>query len=144
LTFADTTKLRVLYHVVQDFGGRSKFIVFYGPSSPHTYDAIEFLAGAYKQYIDTMPSSEAGSEGSQSFTKSSELMFTGRIFIYYEDSLMLAQLGKLAEAYGQNGIGVEFRSTSYATAVWGSIRSGDVKAPPQYELHDGIPVLAAK
>ena len=88
-----------------------------------------------------MPSAEAGGRGSQSFTKSTELVFTGRIFIYYEDSLTLAQLGKLAEVFAQNGSSPEFRSTSYAAAVWSSIRSGDVKAPPRYDLHDGLPQL---
>jgi hypothetical protein len=142
LTFSGDTNLRILYNIVQDFGSRSKFIIFYIPSSQHTYDAIEFLADGYKQYINTtMPYSESGGEGVQSFTKSSELIFTGRIFIYYENPLTVAQLGKLAELYNQHGVSPEFRSTQYALAVWNSIRSGDAKAPPQYELHDNLPRL---
>jgi hypothetical protein len=142
LTFADNTVLRILYHAIQDFGNRSKFMVFYIPASPHTYEAIDFVAGAYRQYLDTIPLSESGTEGGQSSTKSSELIFTGRIFVYYEDSLTLAQLGKLSETYTKNGSSPEFRSTAYALTVWSSIRSGSAKAPPRYELRGGLPRLA--
>jgi hypothetical protein len=145
LTFADNTTLRFFYKIIQDFGSRSKFLVLYIPQSLHAYDAIEFLAEGYKQYLDTtMPYAESGGVGVQSFTKSSELIFTGRIFIYYENALTLTQLGKLTEAYTKNGSSPEFRSTTYALAVWSSIRSGDVKAPPRYELRDGMPQLVGE
>lgn len=139
LTFQDHTKLRLLYKVIQDYGSRSKFAIFYVPSSPHTYDAIEFLSSGHKQYIDLPFGADTGSAHSPSITKTSELVFTGRLFIYHEDTLTLSQLGKLAETYEKEKVNPEFRTTSYALAVWDSIRSGIITPPPRYEIKDGLP-----
>ena len=81
---------------------------------------------------------ETSSAGVQNSTKSSDLVFTGRIYIYYETALTLAQLGELDSTFRKNNTSPEFRSNAYALAVWSSIRSGDIRPPQRYELHDNL------
>ena len=142
LTFPNNEQLRFFYSVNEDHGSRAKFMSFYIPDSQRTYEAIEFLATGYKQYISLPIGFETGGAHSPSSTRSDELIFTGRVFIYHEKSLTLSQLGKLADIYANQHLTPEFRSTSYALSVWESITHGNTKPPAEYELRDGIPQIA--
>jgi hypothetical protein len=138
LTIGENEKLRIFYNVNQDFSSHSKFISFYIPASSHTFSAISFLASGYKQYLNTRLQAEVGGSGVLNITKSGDLVFTGRIYIYYETPLSLEQLGALDAEYKTNNLSPEFRTTAYALAVLSSIRAGDIKPPPQYELRDNL------
>lgn len=139
LTFDPSAKLRIFYTVIEDYGSQSKFVSFYIPQSSSAYEAIKFLATGYKEYLEVPLLAEVGSAHSLSVTKSSDLLFTRRIFIYHENHLTLSQLGELNTLYEKENIRPEFRSSPYALAVWESIRSGSVKPPPKYEIKDGLP-----
>jgi hypothetical protein len=139
LTFKNNTILRIFYQIHDDYGNRSKFLSFYIPPSPHTYEAIEFLATGYKKHLNLPIKLESGDTSSPSVTKSSELVFTGRVFIYYETTLTLSELGKLDDVYRKQGLSPRFYTTPYALSAWESIRSGNAKPLPKYELRDGIP-----
>jgi hypothetical protein len=143
LTRKDAT-FRFFYQVIEDFGSNSKFISFYIPSSPYAYEAIEYLVTGYKLYINPPLQADSGGSYTPAITKSEDLVFTSRIFLYCEDTFTLPQLGKLAERYEQEKLKPEFRTTSYALAVWDSIRTGNAVAPPQYEIRDGLPRMVSK
>lgn len=139
LTLKNDTKLRIFFQINEDYGNRSKFMSFYIQSSPQTYEAIEFLAATYRKYLNATLNVEEGGVASSSVTKTSELVFTGRVFIYHEDTLSLSELGKLSDLYQSRGLSPQFLTTPYAISVWESIRSGSSKPPARYELRDGIP-----
>ena len=144
LTLKNDVKLRIFFQINEDYGNRSKFLSFYIQSSPHTYEAIEFLATRYRKYLNATPNMEEGGGASSSVTKTSELVFTGRVFIYYEDTLSLSELGKLSDLHQSNGLSPQFLTTPYALTVWQGLRSGSGKHPAKYELRDGIPRKVAE
>lgn len=143
LTLKNDAKLRIFFQVNEDYGNRSKFLSFYIQSSPQTYEAIELLAATYRKYLNATIKVEEGGVASSSVTKTRELVFTGRVFIYHEDTLSLSELGKLSDLYQSHGLSPKFLTTPYALSVWESIRSGSSKPPAKYELRDGIPQKVA-
>lgn len=137
-TFSDNSQLRVFINTIEDHENRSKFCCFYIQSSRYTFDAIKYIATECKKFLDLPVGVESGGENTLTRTRSDELVFTGRVFIYHEDTLTLPQLGKLAEAFEQRGLAPEFRSTPHALSVWSAIRAGRTKEPLEFELRDNL------
>lgn len=142
-TINEVETCRIFYNLIHDYGSRSKFIAFYVPRSKYTFEICKSLAEVYNQYLDIPIEIESGNAFHPVPTKAGELVFTGRIFIYYEVALSLAQLGEIGTIFESQNINAEFRGDSYALAVYTSIRAGNVKPPKHYEIKDGAIVPAS-
>jgi hypothetical protein len=140
ITLPDQTTSRVLFNVVEDHNSMSKFLALFVPQSPKTFDICSDLSKHYINYLKPPLGIRTGAAHLMSETDSKDVVFTGRVFLYFETGMSISQLGKLEEAFQQNGARVEFRSTSYAMDVFNAIRAGDGKPPPRFELKDGLPV----
>jgi hypothetical protein len=56
--------------------------------------------------------------GDSSSVDSSELVFTGRIYFYFEDDISLSQLGSLDILYREKSMSPQFRGPDYAITKW--------------------------
>jgi hypothetical protein len=140
MDFGDSTKLHFLYAVVQDFTNRSQFIVFFIPASAHTFDALNFLATGFRQYLDTAKHAAVGGTDPLTTVDSGELVFNGRIVLYHEDPVSGTKLPALYAEYQRLGLRPEFRSDNYSLAV----RSASPgKVFPHYRMGATIPELVS-
>src|ERR1041384_5059085 len=99
-----------------DHGGNSKYFGFYVPASPLTYAVCQVLSDEFKPLTDRLShdtSVTSRSLGDTDSTKSSGLVFSGRIYIYHEDDLSTVQLADLIKLYKQKGLDVQFRGPQY-------------------------------
>jgi len=97
-----------------DFMAKSKFMSFYIPRSPHTYQSCYNLVDNYETIMQDI---ELGGEVlgglANEQTSSRELIFSGRIYIYHEDTLSLQQLTTLGGLYQSKGLSVVFRGPGF-------------------------------
>jgi hypothetical protein len=117
ITLPDKQPLSIRAKRYVDFGAKAKFMGFYIPSSSLTYDVCAYLADGYKETLQHMDSTfKVGGKvlGESSPTKPEDLVFSGRIYIYYESDLSPVQIGKLTSLYESKGLDVKFRSLEYA------------------------------
>lgn len=146
-------KIRIFYNIFDDFNSNSKYMSFYVPSifvraGPYppsqTMDIAKYIAEHYTQYINDVQEKrwiELNSVGDASVDSTKTIPFSGRIYLYHADNLDVEQLASLKKTFRDNGADIQFRGMDYAAAVWTSIQLGNVKAPPQYEMHDNLPRL---
>jgi hypothetical protein len=121
LKTADGGEVKALIHVFYDFNGRSSFLGFYLPRSTMTFEACAYIGQNYKLlYDDIINSISVGARyaGDVAMTFSKDLVFSGRIYVYYEDDLSMEQLGVLAALYRQHGVDFQPRGGAYLTTQW--------------------------
>ena len=103
--------------------------------------AFPLLAGSGLALISmTSPEVALG----KAFFTTQELSFSGRVYVYHAGSVSLADLAELDTAFRDSGAYAQFRGMNYVMAAWQSIRLGDAKAPPKYEVRDGVIALVPK
>ena len=97
-----------------DFEAQNKFVSFYIPPTPETFYICTHLAEYYKTALKMTKKVEVegGAIGLQP-VHSSELKFSGRIFIYHECSLFEIQKRELFELYQKQGLSLQFRGPEY-------------------------------
>lgn len=128
LSESDHTKTATIeYCINQDFQARSMFLMFYIPHQPDAYQICGSIPGIYRKLLDDNIKNFAimvKIPGDTSTTSLSQLSFTGRVYIYYEDELSLQQLAALDELYRTAGLSAQFRGPEYATTAWLAERAG--------------------
>jgi hypothetical protein len=99
----------------EDFVSQTTFAGFYIPNTPFTYDICKHLADNYKMALDLRKSQqiEFSMPGLQP-VNSSELKFSGRIFIYHEYPLLEEQRRTLFSLYQTKNLSPQFRDYKYA------------------------------
>ena len=108
-----------------DFDARTKFIGFYisMPSPPSTnfsgqktfttcmellnHNAVQETFDQFGKQVAVM-----GGQGDQ-MTTLTDLTFSGRVLIYYEEFLSIPQKAEIIKAYEARGFAVTFRGTDY-------------------------------
>jgi hypothetical protein len=111
-----TIKIRVF----RDFDSNTEFVSIFVPffSDARLHDAIEGVIDHLKIHIKQAREEakligvEARSPGS-SVAKSSDLIFSGRVFVYTMNSLDPVQFGRLVDAYRKDGMVLEIRGSDY-------------------------------
>jgi hypothetical protein len=101
--------------IYMDFPARSKFIGVYFPRTTpdETVKQCELFAD-YLQGILGMQMPEATSAFvGEEMMSSKDLIFSGRVFIYHEDSLSLEQRASLEVLYKSKNLSVQFRGPDY-------------------------------
>lgn len=113
--------LKIGEQLYLDFPGKSKFLGYYIPLLPESYDICEFMADEYLTSIrdfESKTSVSAGHVAEYSSTSQKELVFTGRIYIYHEFSFSHQQLADLEKLYKSKGVSVVFRGPAYLLMNW--------------------------
>jgi hypothetical protein len=109
------SKLRIWY----DFASRVDFIAVYIPPVRDSRIEVMQLINAI---LDRVPelysklksdiSAAAGAPG-VAMEQSANLIFSGRVFLYTDNSISIIDLGKLTEAYEKKGIHIQMRGYDY-------------------------------
>ena len=132
------------YKVWDDFSANSKFISVYVPKTQYLFDVLVALADSCQEKTKTrsrnvtLPSAayvgkgaalsvinnslhievKFKNPGDTSWVNDSELKFSGRIYLYFEDDLSPFQLGALDEWFRSKSLFPQLRGNDYATAKW--------------------------
>jgi hypothetical protein len=108
--------IKIHFQVHMDFDAKSKFISFYIPASPLTFDVFRSMPNLFQGLLDESDKVSASAQipGNSAMDDSRELVFTKKVFAYYEESLTLEQLGQLEGLYKSNGFSIQFRGMNYA------------------------------
>jgi hypothetical protein len=99
-----------------DFTAKSLFMSLYVPGSDHGYEVIGWFAEGYKDYLHDARTNIhlwTAPEGDQSQPLSDDLLFTNRIYIYYENIFSDAQILALTNLYKSKGLEPVFRGLGY-------------------------------
>jgi len=96
-----------------DFEAQSKFIGFYIPSSPNTFDILVNLPNLYQRFSSKdKVMVEMSAPGVQP-VNIRELKFSGTVFIYHEYPILEAQKRELYSLYEKHGLAPQFRGSDY-------------------------------
>jgi hypothetical protein len=148
------TKVRVFYKVLDDFSSNAYFTAFYVPEIPVNGKAdsdkairvITHIANNNDRFVADVRAQRVADwrgAGNSTTQTTRDLVPSRQVYVYYPGSLSLQQLAVLEQAFEAKSLRVQVRSIEYAMAAWQSIRMGDAKAPPEYEVRDGMPVLVS-
>jgi hypothetical protein len=114
-------EIKLPWHLNGDFGARSRFLEFFLDDNvfpEEAFAACVFISKNYQQFIDAADSSIdiAGQlPEDSSVTHFKDMIFSGRIFIYYRNpELSLQQKSALESLYKQSGLSLQFRGEDYA------------------------------
>jgi hypothetical protein len=102
-----------------DFKAQAKFLIFYIPNSPDTFELCKTLAVQHPEILASLQSwgiVEEKAPGDQRRTEGGELKFTGRVFIYHEDYLLQSQIDALQPFYKERGLSLLLRGPEYLFA----------------------------
>jgi hypothetical protein len=116
--------VNISYTACLDFVSKSKFYTFYiknTNTSDQTAAAAEIIGVNYKNIADKLTTDvyiEAKDPADSESTAVKELIFTGRIYLYYEKEMSIAQRGWLESLFKSNGASVVFRGPDYPTTRW--------------------------
>jgi len=114
------------------FDSKSLFMSLYVPGSDRSYDLISWFADGYHTYLDdarknihvwTTP------QGDHSQPISDNLIFTNRIYIYYENIFPDDQVNEQANHYRSKGLEPIFRGFGYLENKRLRIAAGQEKIP---------------
>ncbi len=116
----DGLSVKIPARVYFDHDANSKFLSFYIPRCPDSFTACASLARDYKIALDESANVKmiAKHAGDATHTDSTDLSFSGRIFLYHEDTLSLEQLGALEILYKSKSLAPQFRGHDWTTARW--------------------------
>lgn len=99
-----------------DFDAKAMFLSFYIPSTPSTIKVCEYIAReGYKHALNLMSQVDAESKiAGDRAVHTSELKFTGSVFVYHESPLFESDKDKIIPLFKTNGVSPQFRGSDYA------------------------------
>lgn len=101
-----------------DYVARARFLTFYVPDTPHTFEACSLILTRSRATIEEFDREfhdEYGPiEGRKTGMK--DLKFTGQIIIYHQRLLLQSEIDSLTAKATKAGLSVEFRGTYYVMA----------------------------
>lgn len=113
-------QVKVEWRLNGDFEARSKFLaIFIDPDVPASNMVVvcQAIADNYGQMVSGLNSDAditIQSPDAPAPTRFKDLVFSGRIFIYYDDpTFSLQQKAQIASLFEQRGLSVEFRGDEY-------------------------------
>ncbi|MFC1524346.1 hypothetical protein ACFL6N_06105 [Thermodesulfobacteriota bacterium] len=96
-----------------NFEAQSKFIGFYIPSSPSTFDLLKDLPKVYQRFSSKDKVMVEGGGIGFKPVNNTELIFSGRVFIYHEYPLLEAEKRELYALYEKDDLSPQFRGPDY-------------------------------
>ena len=106
--------LDIKTQIYADFPARTKFVGFYIPRSPHTYDVCLGIVSSVRSTIEVAQQRvevTGGYRGEQNSLQ--DLTFSGRVLLYHEEFLSIPQKAEIIKAYAAQGFDVNFRGFDY-------------------------------
>jgi hypothetical protein len=103
-----------------DIVGRSKFAGFYIPSSPYTFKIcreISLHAQDYMKEIEQDRTVDFSFDAGETSSAMKDFVFSGRVYIYHEQSLTLKEKTDLVEDFKRNNFDVQLFGTAYLNDV---------------------------
>ena len=105
-----------------DYNANTFYFSIYIPHSQHTIDICTVIANKFQSSILQQFSwleTSSRLPGDSATMSESEMVFTGRVYLYVKDDLSPEQIGQLRSVYKQNHLYMEFRGAEYLTHhVW--------------------------
>lgn len=113
------TTIDIPLRIFKDFSSNTEFVSIYIPLfgdarlSQSIEGVVERLKDQIKQSRENSKTIEIATGFPGSVTRSQDLVFSGRVFIYTLNTLDAVQIGKLVESYRRDGMFLEFRGADY-------------------------------
>ena len=100
--------------VVIDFETNSKFLVVYAPVN--SKPLLDFLPKNFRPAMEKISTGRMSvkNPSDSDMMHSTDAVFTGRVFIYHEDHLSIAELAELGSRFAAEGATAVFRGADYA------------------------------
>jgi hypothetical protein len=128
IEFPDGVKIETTYNQELRFSSHAKFLVLYIPHCGRAISVAQHVAININDYLKTGEIGFAvGGVGAEE-TTADDLVFTGKVFIYHEDSLTLSQRGELDTFYRERGLVLQLRSSDYVRSCRESARANNTKS----------------
>ncbi len=110
----DGSVLHIKTQLYADFHGRSKFVGFYIPDSPKSYEACLSLVNAAEETIKSFQEKVLFRAGYRDESSSlGDLKFSGRVLIYHETFLTIPQKADILREYSAHNFDLNFRGPDY-------------------------------
>ncbi len=115
--------------VYWDFASRSKFMAFYILPSHDTYAICLEIADTWRSLLDEVEHKglaidfTAQDPAETHLDKSADLVFIGKVYVYYDDYFTIQELGDLEKRFAERGLSPVFRGPTYASTRWLQQRS---------------------
>jgi hypothetical protein len=110
-------KIVITKQLYLDHACRYTFVGFFipslGPTSHETRDICEYLSSNYKLAFELEREVLSGGHIGEDATETTELTFTGRVYIYHQDSLTTEDRAALIKSFREHGAAVTFRGQDY-------------------------------
>jgi hypothetical protein len=114
-----------------DHAANTDFMSLYIPHCSRAFIVCGHLAGEVARIRDELKSrvgAHARVPGDITMDKSSDLAFSGRVFVYYEDELSLQELAALDNVYREKQLSPKFRGQSHAVTRWLQVAASQANA----------------
>lgn len=119
---AGQDKFAVPWQVCMEDTTGAKFVSFYVAMTKQPFEICRSLVDAASKVLDHQKGSGVQiltkHPGDATHTGIHDLVFSGRVYLYYENVLSLEQLGVLEAAFKARGMTPQFRGQDYATGQW--------------------------
>ncbi|HBG61609.1 MAG TPA: hypothetical protein DDX37_07260 [Candidatus Omnitrophica bacterium] len=110
----DGSETKIKSQIFYDFEAQTKFVGFYIPSDPATFEICINLVDHYKDVFQQDAGIVVETEGPHlQPVQKSELKFSGRVFVYHEYPLLAEQKRKIFDLYNDHGLSIQFRGSDY-------------------------------
>ena len=108
------TKLIGNRQIIFDFDGNSKFLAIYIPKTELTYYVCVGISNNVSNLLISgrVASIKRQDEGDSNTFKSSDLKFSGAVYLYMESGLDIEQMAALIKMFKDHGATVRFRNYS--------------------------------
>jgi hypothetical protein len=147
----NNSSTRIFYFVFNDMTQNSRFLAIYLYDRELLLSSAAFLSKSYKDIFantDRQIGFSLKQQGESEESFSWKGTFSGRIYLYTEDTFSTEQAAFLLKEFRDNGAAVQFRSQDYALGAWDNMKRGAVPAIDAYELVGNppeiTPILAPK
>jgi hypothetical protein len=118
----DNKTLRLHFRIIvtkyYDFNANTFYFSIYIPRSQETMDICTYIANTFQttilqqfSWVETF----SRTPGDSATMSESEMVFTGRVYLYVQEDLSPEQIGKLHSIYKQSRLYMEFRGDEYLT-----------------------------
>jgi hypothetical protein len=126
VTFPDSSSLKCSAKLYVDLDSGSKFIGFYVPSSPKTFDVSIALAANAREAGDALQQSliivtkslGENPHDTRTFT------YTGRVYLYHDDFLTHRQIADIEDRFRSNGFEVILRGPDHLARAFVAYKGG--------------------
>jgi hypothetical protein len=123
----------ITYQLIWDFDAKTEFLAVFIPRTTDAFIAAKAVAMGYQGMIDLLDErvkASASAPGESAATQSTDLTFSGRIFVYYEGDLTLQQMASLEQLFTERKLAVEFRGLNYQ-----ALRGNEKRVAPDAHPH---------